>query len=146
MNALLPTGPAKPSNRGQPSEPGVYAHCCVACDMYMLTADSCAHVVAVSAEATGAVDPVIQHLLKNARSEAVRQEFLRMPADDYTAKHDVHVLVSPVVTAAECQSARCKTATQLSALLLALCVPSQHFSSHMHTSWLVGVYLSLCSP
>lgn len=76
-----------------------------------LTLIHSAHV-AVSAEATGAVDPVIQHLLKNARSEAVRQEFLRMPADDYTAKHDVHVLVSPVVTAAKCQSARCKAAMQ----------------------------------
>lgn len=49
--------------------------------------------LAVTAEATGAVDPVIQSLLKNARSEAVRQEFLRMPADEYTSKHDVSVLV-----------------------------------------------------
>lgn len=45
-------------------------------------------------ERTGAVDPVIQHLLKNARSEAVRQEFLCMPSEDYTAKHDVNILVS----------------------------------------------------
>ena len=51
-------------------------------------------MLTVSLEATGAVDPVVQHLLKNARSEAVRQEFLRMPSDDYTSKHDVNVLVS----------------------------------------------------
>lgn len=51
-------------------------------------------MLTVPLEATGAVDPVIQHLLKNARSEAVRQEFLRMPSDDYTSKHGVNVLVS----------------------------------------------------
>ena len=54
----------------------------------------------VSPEATGAVDPVIQSLLKNARSEAVRQEFLCMPSDEYTSKHDVNVLVGPMFLAA----------------------------------------------
>ena len=33
-------------------------------------------------------------LLKNARSEAVRQEFLSMPQGEYTSKHAVEVLVS----------------------------------------------------
>ena len=51
-------------------------------------------MMTASLEAKGTVDPVIQHLLKNARSEAVRQEFLRMSSDEYTSKHDVNVLVS----------------------------------------------------
>ena len=33
------------------------------------------------------VDPVIEHLLQNARSDAVRAEFLKQPAEDYTVKH-----------------------------------------------------------
>ncbi|KAL3153090.1 Heat shock 70 kDa protein A [Trebouxia sp. C0009 RCD-2024] len=45
------------------------------------------------AEKKSAVDPIIQHLLKNARSEAVRQEFLSMPQGEYTSKHDVEVVV-----------------------------------------------------
>lgn len=49
---------------------------------------------ASAAEKKGAVDPVIQSLLKNARSEAVRQEFLSMPHEDYTSNHDVKILVS----------------------------------------------------
>ncbi len=46
------------------------------------------------AETKGAVDPIIQQLLKNARSEAVRQEFLSMSQAEYTSKHSIKVLVS----------------------------------------------------
>lgn len=53
-----------------------------------------ARQAASTAERRGAVDPIIQQLLKNARSEAVRQEFLSMPHEEYTSKHDVKVLVS----------------------------------------------------
>lgn len=45
------------------------------------------------AEKKAAVDPIIQQLLKNARSETVRQEFLSMPQGDYTSQHSVEVLV-----------------------------------------------------
>ncbi|KAL0027397.1 hypothetical protein WJX79_008379 [Trebouxia sp. C0005] len=45
------------------------------------------------AEKKAAVDPIIQQLLKNARSEAVRQEFLSMPQGEYTSKHSIEVLV-----------------------------------------------------
>ena len=48
---------------------------------------------AASPEKKRTVDPVIQQLLKNARSEAVRQEFLSMPPEDYTSKHDIQILV-----------------------------------------------------
>ena len=40
------------------------------------------------------VDPVIEQLLQNARSEAVRAQFLRQPADDYTMTHNLRLLVS----------------------------------------------------
>ena len=53
-----------------------------------------ARQAASAAEKKGAVDPIIQQLLKNARSEAVRQEFLSMPPGDYTSKHDIEILVS----------------------------------------------------
>lgn len=49
---------------------------------------------ASTADKKGAVDPIIQSFLKNARSEAVRQEFLSMPQGEYTSKHNVEVLVS----------------------------------------------------
>ena len=53
-----------------------------------------ARQTASAAEKKGAVDPIIQQLLKNARSEAVRQEFLSTPQEEYTSKHDIEVLVS----------------------------------------------------
>ena len=46
------------------------------------------------APAVGAnVDPVIEHLLQNARSDAVRAEFLRQPTEDYTVKHTLKLWV-----------------------------------------------------
>ena len=36
------------------------------------------------AEATAGIDPVLRHLLANARSEAVREQFLQTPASEYT--------------------------------------------------------------
>jgi len=52
------------------------------------------HAAGSHAEKKAAVDPIIQQLLKNARSEAVRQEFLSMPQGEYTSKHSIEVLVS----------------------------------------------------
>ncbi len=52
------------------------------------------HAAGSQAEKKAAVDPIIQQLLKNARSEAVRQEFLSMPQGEYTSKHSIEVLVS----------------------------------------------------
>lgn len=40
------------------------------------------------------IDPVIEHLLQNARSDAVREEFLLQPQDDYTQTHTLRMLVS----------------------------------------------------
>ena len=48
----------------------------------------------------GDVDPVIASLLKNARRNSVRAQFLQAPAAEYTVHHDVTVLVSPCVKAA----------------------------------------------
>ncbi len=39
------------------------------------------------------MDPVLVNLLGNARSEAVRREFLSTPPEEYTQLHDVTVLV-----------------------------------------------------
>ena len=36
---------------------------------------------------------MLLHLMRNARSGAVREEFLRVPADTYTKQHDVELLV-----------------------------------------------------
>ncbi|KAK9840841.1 hypothetical protein WJX81_008338 [Elliptochloris bilobata] len=38
------------------------------------------------------LDPVLVHLLRNARSEAVRREFRAAPAGSYTERHDVTLL------------------------------------------------------
>ena len=53
------------------------------------------HAAGSQTEKKAVVDPIIQQLLKNARSEAVRQEFLSMAQEEYTSKHDIEVLVSP---------------------------------------------------
>ena len=45
---------------------------------------------------TQGMDPVLVNLLGNARSEAVRREFLSTPPEEYTQLHDVTVLVSHV--------------------------------------------------
>lgn len=44
-------------------------------------------------DATVAHDPLLRSLIAGARSAAVRQEFLRLPAENYTADHDVKILV-----------------------------------------------------
>lgn len=38
-------------------------------------------------------DPLLLDLLHSARSAAVRDEFLRLPADTYTADHEIKILV-----------------------------------------------------
>lgn len=60
----------------------------------MPTYNTMHHAAGSHAEKKAAVDPIIQQLLKNARSEAVRQEFLSMPQGEYTSKHSIEVLVS----------------------------------------------------
>ena len=40
---------------------------------------------------------MIEHLLQNARSDAVREEFLRQPAEEYTTKHTLKLLVNSCV-------------------------------------------------
>ena len=39
------------------------------------------------------MDPVLAHLLRKARAEAVRREFRATPAASYTERHDVTLLV-----------------------------------------------------
>ena len=39
------------------------------------------------------MDPVLLHLMRNARSNAVQKEFLRVPAESYTNEHDVKLVV-----------------------------------------------------
>ena len=39
-----------------------------------------------------AMDPVLRHLIANARSEAVRLQFLQTPAAEYTTTQDVRIL------------------------------------------------------
>ena len=39
------------------------------------------------------LDPVLAHLLRKARAEAVRREFRATPAASYTERHDVTLLV-----------------------------------------------------
>lgn len=38
-------------------------------------------------------DPVLEYLLQNARSDAVREEFLRQPEDEYTVNHTLKLMV-----------------------------------------------------
>ena len=42
------------------------------------------------------MDPVLVNLLGNARSEAVRREFLSTPPEEYTQLHNVTVLVRAI--------------------------------------------------
>ena len=44
-------------------------------------------------ESLAGLDPVLVHLLRSARSSAVRQQFLRMPPEQYTLQHEVKLLV-----------------------------------------------------
>ena len=44
-------------------------------------------------EALVGADPVLVYLLRGARSAAVRQQFLRMPAEQYTLQREVKLLV-----------------------------------------------------
>lgn len=37
---------------------------------------------------------MIEHLLQNARSDAVREQFLSQPVEDYTAVHSLKLLVN----------------------------------------------------
>lgn len=39
------------------------------------------------------VDPVLVHLMRNARSSAVQKEFLKVPASSFTNEHSVKLLV-----------------------------------------------------
>ena len=39
------------------------------------------------------VDPVLVHLMRNARSSAVQKEFLRVPSSSFTKEHAVKLLV-----------------------------------------------------
>jgi hypothetical protein len=43
----------------------------------------------------GDIDPVIEHLLHNARREAVKQQFFSTPPEEYTTAHNLKLLVSP---------------------------------------------------
>lgn len=47
----------------------------------------------VSDEGRDHKDPLLLDLLHNARSTAVRDEFLRLPAETYTADHEIKILV-----------------------------------------------------
>ena len=38
---------------------------------------------------------MIEHLLQNARSKAVKEEFLQTPPEEYTTAHNLKLLVSP---------------------------------------------------
>lgn len=51
------------------------------------------HWVLTTMESTAA-DPLLLYLLENARSAAVREEFLRLPSETYTATRDVKIFVS----------------------------------------------------
>ncbi len=46
-------------------------------------------------EALAQPDPVLEHLLRKARSPEVREQFLLIPSENYTAQHQVKILVSP---------------------------------------------------
>ncbi|KAL6770923.1 hypothetical protein ACKKBF_B33235 [Auxenochlorella protothecoides x Auxenochlorella symbiontica] len=48
----------------------------------------------VSDEGRDHKDPLLLDLLHNARSTAVRDEFLRLPAETYTADHEIKILAS----------------------------------------------------
>jgi hypothetical protein len=54
------------------------------------------------AAAEGGVDPdpVLEHLLLKARSPEVREQFLLIPPENFTAQHQVKVLVSPAASSA----------------------------------------------
>ncbi|DBA87288.1 hypothetical protein WJX77_005794 [Trebouxia sp. C0004] len=78
----------KPQVGLQPGQDQSEANSGGALDSRTLSSDSGSH-----AEKTAGSDPIIQQLLKNARSEAVRQEFLSMPKGEYTSKHSIEMLV-----------------------------------------------------
>ena len=45
---------------------------------------------------------IIEHLLQNARSDGVREQFLSQPAEDYSAMHSLQLLV--ISAAPSCQA------------------------------------------
>lgn len=50
-------------------------------------------IVASAVTGSKSVDSVLDHLLQNARSDAVREEFLQQAESDYTVKHTLKLLV-----------------------------------------------------
>jgi hypothetical protein len=48
------------------------------------------------------MDPVLTHLLKNARSHEVRKEFEQASPDTYCASHEITVLVTTLLPTDMC--------------------------------------------
>lgn len=48
----------------------------------------------VQQPSTASPDPVLRHLIANARSEAVREQFMQSPASEYTTHQDASLLVA----------------------------------------------------
>ncbi len=65
------------------------------------------------------VDPVLEHLMRNARSDAVRQEFLRSAdTGELIDDHDIRLLVSAVRHGTACFDDRSHQSQIRSSMLL----------------------------